>query len=865
MRSIIRKFYIFGITVVVIVAIGLFYEFAYFNKTLTEEIRSNIAFSSDLIKNEVNHLLMKKGQIISDAADYISMQKWDKEEMLIYFKKIMQEYPSFASVYFGTTNNIMINGSGWEMPPGFDLRTRPWYVKAAEEQDLVFSEAFINASKDKLIITVAKPVYNSKGDFLGVVSGDVSIKDIITIIQDKKIRNMGYSFLIDGKGNILAHPNYQYDLNSKFKNISEISETIGNLLTQEKATITPITLEGVNGFLSYQQIDNTDWTVGSFIPMQEYMKNTMYFTRIFINALISSLLLFILLLTLQKKNILTPMLLLDKDVNEVDVVNNVHHRIPVKENDPFVTLRRSINDVLEKTQQYFVELQANEQELIASNEEITASLEQLAAVEEELRGKYDELIEKECQLKASENTFRTLFEGSSDSILILEDEKFTDCNTATIELLGYPNKDSIIGKAFWELSPQNQFDGRASMDKGLDYIEIAREEGKAKFEWWINKSNGSYFPVEVMFTSIVLNDKKSLHVLWRDISERKELEQRLEHLSYRDQLTNLYNRRFYEEELERLDVKKNLPLTIAMADLNGLKLVNDSFGHATGDELLIKFAQILMQACRADDVIARIGGDEFIILLPKTDDREAEKIIKRIKRLTEQEKVGSINMSVSFGWETKTIEEEAIQDVFKKAEDHMYKKKLFEGPSMRGKTIQAIINTLHEKNKREEQHSHRVSALCKSIGEALGLADGEIEELKTVGLLHDIGKIAIDENILNKPDKLTEEEWLEIKRHPEIGYRILSTVNDMAEMGEYVLAHHERWDGDGYPKGLKQEEIALQSRIITIADAYDAMTSERPYRNELSKEAAIDEIKKNSGLQFDPEIAKVFIEKVLGG
>lgn len=136
-------------------------------------------------------------------------------------------------------------------------------------------------------------------------------------------------------------------------------------------------------------------------------------------------------------------------------------------------------------------------------------------------------------------------------------------------------------------------------------------------------------------------------------------------------------------------------------------------------------------------------------------------------------------------------------------------------------------------------------------------------KLKSVGLLHDIGKIAIEENILNKPGKLTNDEWKEFKRHPEIGYRILSTVNDMAEMSEYVLAHHERWDGRGYPKGLKGEGISLQSRIINIVDSYDAMTSERSYRSALPEEIAIEELRKNAGLQFDPQLVRVFIEKVL--
>lgn len=310
-------------------------------------------------------------------------------------------------------------------------------------------------------------------------------------------------------------------------------------------------------------------------------------------------------------------------------------------------------------------------------------------------------------------------------------------------------------------------------------------------------------------------------------------------------------------------MEENLPLTIVMADVNGLKLVNDSFGHAAGDELLKKVSEIIKKGCRYNDIIARLGGDEFVILLPKTDIYETEQIVKNINALALKETVNAVNISISFGYGTKKKEEEKIEEILKKAEDYMYKKKLFESPSMRGKTIGVIISTLHEKNKREEEHSHRVSMLCQDMGHALGLTESETEELKTIGLLHDIGKIAIEENILNKSEELTEDEWQEIKRHSEIGYRILNTVNDMLEISEYVLYHHERWDGKGYPKGLKGEEIPLQSRIITIIDAYDAMTSQRSYRSALSEESAIEELKINAGTQFDPDLIRIFIEKVL--
>ena len=344
----------------------------------------------------------------------------------------------------------------------------------------------------------------------------------------------------------------------------------------------------------------------------------------------------------------------------------------------------------------------------------------------------------------------------------------------------------------------------------------------------------------------------------------QEKQQVIEYLSYHDQLTGLYNRRFLEDELARIDFTKDLPLTVVMADVNGLKLINDSFGHAYGDLLIRKVADVIREGCREDDLVARFGGDEFIILMPRTSELEARRVLKGIKAKALQEKIGALQISVSFGYEAMESPDISIQEILKKAEDYMYKNKLSERPSVRSKTIDTIIKTLHEKNKREEQHSYRVSELCRRTALELDCSSEEVEELKTVGLLHDIGKIVISESILNKPDKLREDELEEIKRHPEIGYRLLSTIKEMSEMAEYVLAHHERWDGKGYPKGLKGNEIPFQARIISVADSYDAMISERSYRKALPEEVAIAELIRNAGTQFDPAIVRVFVEKVLG-
>jgi len=471
-------------------------------------------------------------------------------------------------------------------------------------------------------------------------------------------------------------------------------------------------------------------------------------------------------------------------------------------------------------------------------------------------------------LKTSEEKYRLITEQASDVIWVsnLTKGNFTYISPSVLQLRGFTPEEALKESLEESLTPQSFVVVRDAIAKNLrDFKENLETRNYYLDEIQQPCKNGDIIWVEVS-TKYRYSPAGDIEIVGvsRNIEERKKAEQEILYLSYRDQLTGLYNRRFYEEELKRLDVERNLPLTLVMGDVNGLKLINDSFGHVMGDELLQKVANVISKGCRADDIIARLGGDEFVIILPKTDAFEAEQIIRRIQALSLEEKVGSIELSISFGYETKVNDQEEIAQIFKKAEDHMYQKKLFESPSMRGKTIQAITNTLHEKNKREEAHSHRVSKFCETMGIALNLLEAEIKELKTVGLLHDIGKIAIDETILNKPGKLTDDEGEEIKRHPEIGYRILSTVNDLSDMANYVLYHHERWDGKGYPKGLKGEEIPFVSRIITIADAYDAMTSERSYRSALLEAIAIAELQKNAGIQFEPELVSLFIEKVLG-
>jgi len=512
-----------------------------------------------------------------------------------------------------------------------------------------------------------------------------------------------------------------------------------------------------------------------------------------------------------------------------------------------------ISGLIKKVELSEKKLSESYEELSLVNEELEAYVQQLTASEEELRIQYEQTIESERKYKNLVNKMQqglAIYEAVVNENNKIVDFKFLDANENYQKIIE-EKKEGILGKSICQIFP---YIDEYSLKRLINVVKTGKSVSYERH----------YKDKEKSFEVTAYKPKElQLAIIATDITERRQMEDRLEYLSYHDQLTGLYNRRFFESDIKLIDEDKNLPLTVIMADVNGLKLINDSFGHSFGDELIKKASEILKNGCREEDVIVRLGGDEFIIFMPKVDTYGAEKFIKSIKAASSSEKINSVSVSISFGYMTKKDKEENILEILKKAEDYMYKKKLLESPSMRGKSINTIITTLHEKNKREEAHSYRVSQLCESMGKAINLDDDEIKELKTVGLLHDIGKIAIEENILNKNGKLTDEEWEEIKRHPEIGYRILSTVNEMSEIAIYVLAHHERWDGKGYPKGLAGEDIPLKSRIITIADSYDAMVSERSYRGALPKEVAIEELKRGKDTQFDSKLVDIFIEEVL--
>lgn len=487
---------------------------------------------------------------------------------------------------------------------------------------------------------------------------------------------------------------------------------------------------------------------------------------------------------------------------------------------------------------------------IDNENSILEALEKLFVYHEELRFQNDELLRANTLVEKLQLNYESLFREAPLPYFLL-DKNFliSKVNDAGRKLLCH---SELLGKSVTDFISSEYQDV-------LYYLKRKMVQGENYSEEINLEILGEIKHVRIFFNVVEHSDAGFYRLTIVDQTEFFNKLEEIRYLSYHDQLTGVYNRHYLLEALSKLDQTFNYPIGIIMADLNGLKLVNDAFGHDVGDQLLIEAGRVLKKTLRDSDTIARVGGDEFVIVLPNTTELKVKQIILRMRSYSDEIGIRDIKLSIAYGYSIKKSGEKSLPEILREAEDTMYKDKMLNRTSQRKDVINSIMATLHEKHPREEEHSKRVSKYAIMLAKQIELDSDKIVNIQMAGILHDIGKLAIDYSILDKVSALTESDYDEIRKHPSIGFRILSSSGVFGDIAEIVLMHHERVDGQGYPRQLKNTEISIEAKILYVCDAYDAMTSDRPYRKSLTKEEAIDELIRGRGTQFDEKLVDAFL------
>lgn len=798
------------------------------------------------------HALSRSISDDTEMYDYFKQLKEGKQDKSLY-NKVKSDLEADMEVYSGLLENALYTYNGRVYVDGIkgasvghNSAQSEWYINVVKTKEHYLEKVKKSPITGLPVMISAYPLLDENHEILSVFCLSINLNGFSNTILDNSGNSDESTIIIDDYGSVIASNDtsliYRYD-------ISKEQPKLFHYISDHKSGITFYHRENAEYMAAVVKSD-LGVTIIQSIPVSIYKE------PVIVSVILSAMIILLTLMVaafisyLIAKNISMPIKILINEFQDMSQ-GNYEKKIPEylkKRKDEFAILGAALEDMKSQTNQLI-------NRLGLAYEETEASLEEVIAGEDELRRQNELLTESENKLKKSNKYNQAIINVLPDVIFVMDKEGM---------ITGYQEGPEAISEPCKEITEQINITDMLPSENAkmlIHKIQKVIKTGTLQIYEYEKMQNSKNMIFEMR---IVPCFEDKVLAIARDMTNQRLYQRQIEYLSYHDQLTGLSNRRKFEEEMKRLDQEQYFPLCIMIADVNGLKLINDSFGHKAGDQLLVKFAEVLREKVPQDNLVSRIGGDEFVLLLPNIKQGYVDELYKQIQADCEKEWVKEINLSVSLGWGIKYHIEEDINAILKSAEDSMYKRKLYEGPSMRARSIDIIVNTLNEKNHREEQHSCRVAELCEKMAQSMDMPEHSRKEIKSAGLLHDIGKIAIPEEVLNKPGKLTVEEYIEIKRHPEIGYRILCSANEMTDIAGYILCHHERWDGKGYPRGLKGEEIPLQSRMIAIADTFDAMTSLRSYREPVSTEDAAAEILINAGTQFDPTLASIFVYKVLG-
>lgn len=496
MKRIVLKLYALAVVVVAVILAGLYMQYAFARNMMQEEAQQHILLSSAVLQGEIMAWMVRNNQLVDDAGDFIAARPWHSDDILIYLKMLRHANPRFASLYYGTAENTMINASGWKMPAGFDLRIRPWYVQAAGQDRLIYTHAFVNASKDDVIITIARPVHGADNSLLGVVGGDVSLRTMIDMVQEKKIGESGFSFLVDGNGVMVAHPGYHLDIEVPLPRVTEEYAAVISAAKGRNAEVFPASFRGRDGYVIVRIFPNTDWVLCSFVPLEDFLQTREHLMRTFVLALTVALVILAFFVFYLMKYVFRPVALLHGRVEQIDVEQRDGYRISEAGLADFSVLARSANKILDKAQAYMNQLEENELELRRSEE----------------------------RMRAGEARYRALIADSFEAIALidLETREIVEINHRFVEMFGYQiPQDSPL------------FVDDCVIDDPAEIEDLYNRKLREKRIWQpeartMRRRNGARIMVERAGSVIRIEGRDYFMSTMRDITEEKRRQTELQ-------------------------------------------------------------------------------------------------------------------------------------------------------------------------------------------------------------------------------------------------------------------------------------------------------------------------------------------------
>lgn len=449
--------------------------------------------------------------------------------------------------------------------------------------------------------------------------------------------------------------------------------------------------------------------------------------------------------------------------------------------------------------------------------------------------------------------YRNTFDYSSKGMLNTTRKMILEYMGMPLILFDYEGFVADTNRDMRELFPVlDAQEGRISMMDFLQigsFKELRSTETDQSFEWE-NPGTAGARTYHCDFTC--LRDKKGRHIGHLLIMKNLATE--------RDMLTQLYSKNSFYAEMDKVLARGVYPVTVVVCNANAIGLVNDVYGWKKGNELLRQAADLLRENLPPTAVLARLEDGDMAAAFSEVEQEYAKQLFENIREQYRKVNDTGINTDIEYGIAVIRDETKTLDEALKEANESMSTKKMMNQSSQRSSLLDSLTQTLTESDYETEEHVERTREMAVRLGRAMQLSDGDLGKLALLAVLHDIGKIAIPHAILLKPGKLTEDEWEIMKTHTEKGYRIANASKELQPIGQYILHHHERWDGGGYPGGLAGEEIPLLSRIITVVDSHDVMVHDRPYHKAMSEEEAAEELRRCAGTQFDPKLVEIFLE-----